>query len=75
IGTMLVVLVIVSLKTCREVVSDSFFAKEFDILPAVLNQSETAFLRMINNQLLIEEDEYKKLFDEIMEIMDTKGAV
>ncbi|KAA6375340.1 MAG: hypothetical protein EZS28_029131, partial [Streblomastix strix] len=42
IGTMLVVLVIVSLKTCREVVSDSFFAKEFDILPAVLNQSETA---------------------------------
>ncbi|KAA6379954.1 MAG: hypothetical protein EZS28_024519, partial [Streblomastix strix] len=67
IGTMLVVLVIVTLKNFRDkVFSNSFFAQEFGIPPVVLNQSESAFLRIISFQLWVEQSEFIKVFNEIV---------
>ncbi|KAA6386563.1 MAG: hypothetical protein EZS28_017911 [Streblomastix strix] len=73
IGTMLVVLVIVAMKSCRDKVClNNFYADEFQIPSAVLNQSETTFMKIIKNELYIGYSDYSQLFNEIMKVKDNK---
>ncbi|KAA6394155.1 MAG: hypothetical protein EZS28_010315 [Streblomastix strix] len=67
IGTMFVVLIIITMKTCRDVTPpNSFFANEFDIQLEVLNKSERTFLKVINHEVWIDENHYSQLFEDIM---------
>ncbi|KAA6402758.1 MAG: hypothetical protein EZS28_001716 [Streblomastix strix] len=76
IGTMLVILVIITLKGLRdEVFNNSYFAEEFGIPLTVLNQSEIAFLRIINYSTLDQGIEYIQLFNEIMYDQDPEIIV
>ncbi|KAA6399160.1 MAG: hypothetical protein EZS28_005315 [Streblomastix strix] len=73
IGTMLIVLVIVTMKSCRDKVClNQFYADEFEIPSAVLNQSETTFLKVIKNEMWIGYSDYSLLFDEIKKVKDTQ---
>ncbi|KAA6372336.1 MAG: hypothetical protein EZS28_032138 [Streblomastix strix] len=76
IGTMLIVLVLITLKDLRdEVYNNSYFADEFGIPLTVLNQSETTFLRIINYSTLAQGIEYINLFNEIMYDQDPEIIV
>ncbi|KAA6375509.1 MAG: hypothetical protein EZS28_028965 [Streblomastix strix] len=67
LGTMLVVLAIVAMKNCRDahIYKNSHFAKEFDIPLTVLNESEAAFMKIVDYSLFIDESEYSNLQNDI----------
>ncbi|KAA6360681.1 MAG: hypothetical protein EZS28_043792 [Streblomastix strix] len=69
IGTMLVVLAVVAMKTCRDdVYKNSFFAREFGLSNETLNKSESSFLRVIDHELSIDTENYSQLYNEIMNV-------
>ncbi|KAA6380461.1 MAG: hypothetical protein EZS28_024011 [Streblomastix strix] len=69
IGTMLVVLAIVAIKANRDYTyKNRHFAKEFGIPLAVLNESENAFMKIMDNTLFIDESEFSHLQNEIFKI-------
>ncbi|KAA6391984.1 MAG: hypothetical protein EZS28_012487 [Streblomastix strix] len=73
IGTMLVILIVIAIKTCRgNEYQNQYMANMFKILPSVLNESETSFLLIIDNQIWIEDQIYSSLFDEIRNIAEKK---
>ncbi|KAA6390437.1 MAG: hypothetical protein EZS28_014034 [Streblomastix strix] len=66
IGTMLVCLTLITLKTCRDkVAKNSFFAYQFSMQTSILNLSEVAFLKLMDFDLWVEEHDFWKIFQEV----------
>ncbi|KAA6386123.1 MAG: hypothetical protein EZS28_018350 [Streblomastix strix] len=67
IGTILVCLIIITLKLCRDrVYKNIFFTKTFGLNIQILNESEVSFLRMIDYECNIQKGEYWNIFGYLM---------
>ncbi|KAA6363611.1 MAG: hypothetical protein EZS28_040863 [Streblomastix strix] len=69
VGTLLVVLAIVTMKMNRDHVHrNSSIGRMFNIPVRILNESEMAFLNQIDHEALVEEDTFSLLLEEILHI-------
>ncbi|KAA6385897.1 MAG: hypothetical protein EZS28_018577 [Streblomastix strix] len=70
IGTFLIVLFIDTIKIHRDYAfKNSCFARIFSIPIGVINQSELAFLRIIENQLWVQLETFTYLFEDILNVL------
>ncbi|KAA6375366.1 MAG: hypothetical protein EZS28_029108 [Streblomastix strix] len=66
LGTMLVCLTLITQKICRDsVATNSFFASLFTMQTSVLNLSEVTFLKLMQFDLWVEENDFWKMFQEV----------
>ncbi|KAA6365240.1 MAG: hypothetical protein EZS28_039233 [Streblomastix strix] len=66
IGTILVCLTLITLKTCRDqVTKNSFFASQFSMQTSILNISEISFIKLMDFELWVQEHDFWKIFQEV----------
>ncbi|KAA6398101.1 MAG: hypothetical protein EZS28_006378 [Streblomastix strix] len=73
IGTFLIVLFIDTIKIHRDYAfKNSCFARIFSIPIRVINESELTFLRIIENQLWVQQETFSRLFEDILNVLSIK---
>ncbi|KAA6311713.1 MAG: hypothetical protein EZS28_056067 [Streblomastix strix] len=74
VGTVLVCLVMITLKGFRENIHKNFlWANWFGMDLKALNESEISFLRLLDYQLWVQEEEYNNIYNDILKDEEIKS--
>ncbi|KAA6369704.1 MAG: hypothetical protein EZS28_034768 [Streblomastix strix] len=69
IGTVLVCLAMLTMKACRDTIcKNTYWARSFKINSTVLNESELRFLKMVDFDMFMDEEEFWRIYLELMEM-------